>query len=485
MHKAISKYGLAAHLALLAVAPLFLFPFGAEEWAAKAVLWLSLLCTVWMLLEPSRRVDEMLHEARSRVFSSVLKDPVFWICVFLVAVSAVRCLNGGVSMKYDAEHSLWSVTQAAQPFLPGCVDGCGFLPFASVVSTTVIIQACRHALGKSARVCFLFSAAFLAAAAAVAAALICAFGGEESVRLALCSLADPTYAGTAFGLCLMGSMVAIVGSFERKWKRPMPLLAFAVGGSGLGLYLFAPDFVAVVYAAGTLLTLIYSLVYAQRRIGGLAVPKSLAFLLIAAVPPVLFVMGVVPASVKASKFAFLAGDGGAGILPEGFAQLRDLLTGIAVKVWREHPWNGTGLGSFGLDIRFNAADADWSVFVPGQAGALNGWMQMLAERGIAGLAFFLIPVLGLAAAWGARAFFAIREVFAAKHRRLGALIFHPVCVLGVLAPAATAACGFFDHSFWRAETVMLTAAMFAMAGSAFPTVKKAGDVPDGEKATEK
>ena len=41
--------------------------------------------------------------------------------------------------------------------------------------------------------------------------------------------------------------------------------------------------------------------------------------------------------------------------------------------------------------------------------------------------------------------------------------------------AAVAACGFYDHSFWRSEIMMLVAAMFAMAGSAFPAPKKADD----------
>ena len=423
----------------------------------------------------------MLHEARTRVLSAISKDPIFWICLILVVIAFTRCLNGGVAMEYDAEHSEWAIRQASAPFLPGCITGLGYLPFASVVGVTVIIQASRHALGKSARVCFLFAAAFLAAIAAISAALACAFGNEGAIRLAQCSLADPTYAGNAFGLCLMGSMVAIVVSFERKWQRVMPLLLVAVGGSALGLYLFAPDFIVLAYAAGTLVVFLYSLAYAQRRVGGLVIPKCMAFLLISLIPPALFVMGVVPESIKETKFTFLSGGEGVALFSKEFAQMRDILTGVAYKVWKEHPWNGTGLGSFGMDIRFNLVDADWAALKPGQAGALNGWMQMLAERGILGIVFFMVPVVGLVMAWSMRAFLSVRDVISSKYHRFGDLVFHPVCPLGFIAAVLTAACGFFDHSFWRAETVMVVAAMLAMAGSAFPAVKKA----DEESVTEK
>jgi len=414
------------------------------------------------------------------VLTAVSKDPIFWICLVLVVVSLTRCLNGGVAMEYDAEHSEWAIRQASLPFLPGCVTGSGYLPFASVVAVTVIIQAARHALGKSARVCFLFAAAFLAAIAAISAALACAFGHEGAIRQAQCSLADPTYAGNAFGLCLMGSMVAIVVSFERKWQRAMPLLLIAVGGSVLGLYLFAPDLVALAYVAGTLVMFLYSLAYAQRRVGGLVIPKCMAFLLVSLLPPALFIMGLVPEPIKEMKFAFLFGDEGATLFSKEFVQMRDILTGVAYKVWKEHPWNGTGLGSFGMDIRFNLVETDWAALKPGQTGALNGWMQMLAERGISGIVFFVVPVVGLAIAWLTSSFLSVRDVLSAKHRRLGALLFHPVCPLGFIAAVLTAACGFFDHSFWRAETVMVMAAMLAMAGSAFPVVKKA----DEESVTE-
>lgn len=475
MHKAISKYGLAAHLALLAVAPLFLFPFCGDVWTARAVIWLSLIAAGWTVLEPSRRADETLHDARFRVASSIALDPLFWFSLVLVMLAAIRWLNGGIEMVYDAEKSVWSLSEARVPFLPTGTEGSGYLPFAAVLGVAVLMQAGRHALGKSARVCFLFVAAFLAGVAAVVAALACVFGNPVALEYAACSTVDATYPGVAFGLCFMGSMVAVAGAFERKWNRAMPLLAIAVGGTAVGLYLFSPDMVIVVHAACAVVVVACALAYAHLRMGGLVVPKCLAFLLVAAIPPVLFVMGVVPEGIKAQKLVCFFGEEGAGLVPNGFFELRSALSGIAEKVWKESPWLGTGLATFGLDIRFNASETDWAVFASNQTGALNGWMQMLAERGIAGVVFFVAPLLFLLWTYVSRAFCAVADIFAKSRHGFGALVFHPVCALGPVAVAAVAACGFYDHSFWRSETMMLVAAIFAMAGSAFPAPKKSDD----------
>jgi hypothetical protein len=480
VQKAISKYGLAAHLALLAVAPLFLFPFCGAVWTARVLLWLSFLAFVWTLVEPSRRQGEMLHDARFRVFLSVFRDPLFWFSLFLSLVAFVRWLNGGVAMAYDAENAVWSLRAPALAFLPGSVSGSGYLPFAATLAATVLMQGCRHALGRSARGAFLFIASFLAGVASVSAIVAAACGHAGVLAAAACTTSDATFVGNAFGLHLAGAMVALVVSFERKWKSAMPLLIVAIGGCGAGLYSFAPDYVIAVYALATVLALGLSLMYAGRKVGGLVVPKCLAILLISAAAGVLFAMWVVPASVREARFAFLSQEG-ASFLPDGFIAARDSLSAIAASVWKEHPWLGTGLGSFALDIRFNATPDDWALFPSSQAGALNGWWQMLAERGIAGVILFASPLLFLAWTYVLRAYEAVRKAVASR-RPAELMALHAACWIGPLAIAATAACGFIDHSFWRPETMMAVAAMFALSGSALPAVAKK---TDEESETEK
>ncbi len=473
MQKAISKYGLAAHLALLAVAPLFLYSFIGATWTARVVVWLCVAACAWLLMEPSRRKGEMLHDARARVFASIVADPLFWFSLVLLAVAAIRCLNSGVAMAYDAQTGLWTLRSPAIPFLPGSVDGSGGLPLATVAGVLVLMQAGRHALGKSARVCFVFLSSFFAGIAAVVLCIALFCGHDVTIALAGCSARNATYLGVAFGLYLSASPVALVGAFERKWKTVLPLTIVSMGGCGLGLYVFSPDFVILVFSSSTLVMLAIALVYAQRKTGGLVVPKCLAFIFIAALAGFLLSMGIVSDEVKSARLAWIFEDGGK-LFPDSFIAMRDLLSSIAAEVWKSRPWNGSGLGSFGIDIRFLAKPEDWRMLLPGQTGALNGWWQMLAERGITGTVLFLSPLVFLAWTYFAR--FASAIVKAATSRHVaGILNLHPMCWLGPLLAVATALCGFIDHSFWRSETMMAVTAMFAMAGSAFPAAAKHAD----------
>lgn len=421
----------------------------------------------------------MLHNARWRVFLSVIRDPLFWFSLVLVVISAIRLVNDGVAMVYNAETMQWSLGQPHISILPGGLDDVGYLPFSAVIASSVIMQACRHALGKSARVCFLFAASFLAGISALVLAVALFCGHHGVVSAASAATEDATFIGNAFGLHLAGGLVALIGAFEQKWKRAMPLLIVSIGGCGVGLYSFAPDLVIMAYAVAAVIVLALSLLYAQNKIGGLVVPKSLAFLLISIAAGLLVVISLVPDSVKEVRFAWLFQDG-IKLLSDEFIAARDALSSIAQSVWKNHPWIGTGLGSFYLDIRFKATPEMWSLFPATQVGCLNGWWQILAERGISGVIFFLSPLVFLLSTYAMRCFAAVKHSFEYRKSVVG-FFYHPICWLGPIAVMVTAACGFFDHSFWRAETMMAVAAMFAMSAPAFPAVAKQSDsIGDGE-----
>ena len=132
MQKLIGKYGLAAHLALVVVAPLFFTP--------TTVIWLSVLAVLWFLKEPSRVGFEQLHDARKRVLSSLWRDPVFWVFLLLTVIAGVRAANSGVALAYDAETASWSVTSPMCTFLPASADGVGFPFFAGMVAVFVAVS---------------------------------------------------------------------------------------------------------------------------------------------------------------------------------------------------------------------------------------------------------------------------------------------------------------------------------------------------------
>ena len=74
----------------MTVAPLFLFPFCGEEVIAKVLLWFSLLGAVWNVMSPSVKGNERPHDARLRFAYEVVRDPLFWAGLVLVAFAGIR-----------------------------------------------------------------------------------------------------------------------------------------------------------------------------------------------------------------------------------------------------------------------------------------------------------------------------------------------------------------------------------------------------------
>ena len=468
VQKFISKFGTAAHLAILAVAPLFLYPFCSGDTIATVTIWLSLPAAVWTLTEPSRRSSEMLHDARERVVHEVIRDPLLWILLSVLAFAGLRWANSGIALVYDAEQTVWRIGQQPVPFFPGCTKGAGYGPFATVLASTVLLTGCRHALGKSARIAFLFSCSALAGVAAVTAVVAGHFGHAGAQAAMACSTKTAAYAGSAYGLYFLAGVVSLVGAFECGWNKQMLLFSMAIGGSATGLYFFAPVPVIVLYLVAGAVVLLLCCGYAGVKLGGSVAFKCVAGMILASFVPVLCVMGFASQELNEARFSVFGADG--RLFDETFFPLRDLLSRIAAKVWGEHPWIGTGLGSFPLDIRFNAVEADWGVLPPGQAGVMQGWWQLLAERGITGALTFVLVL-------GALGFAFVRRLCGGFRRRF----FLPACALGPVALIVVAVETFIDSSFMRADVMLCVGALFALAGASFPQAKrKASDEGPGQ-----
>lgn len=552
MQKLISKYGLAAHLALLAVAPLFLFPFCAPAQIATAELWLCAVAFVWTLMEPSRRNDEMLHDARKRVVRTMVRDPLLWIMAVATVFAIVRWANGGIALKCDFNDGspFWYLSEPACAFLPGSVSGQGYTAFVGVWAVLVLILGCGHALGKKARVSFLFIASTLAGLAAFVALGVGLWGGEGALRAIWCAdMKTASFVGTAFGLCLIAGLVALVGCFEFHWNRAMPLLVFAVSGNVAGLYFFAPTCVILVFLAATVVMLLISFAYAFLRLGFTAMAKCVSVLLITLFIAVIAVGGVsflgeksarevalrvrtVKMTSNAEKAAvetrdlaqsaiYLASSNrvsfvtGQPLFPRYFAERRTVLSEVAARIWKDHPWLGVGLGGYRLSLRFAVTSEDWKTFNPkvdepsmGEAlkqgfgdvdeferlggfvtmpsawrsiGAdrvetpFNGWWTLLAERG-------LIGALALAVVLGGLLYHFIRRLIGAVGRR----VFVPSCAVGIVALLALVAETFVDASFLRPEVLSTAAAFLAVSVSSFPLARKRiGEAAGAAKAKEK
>lgn len=460
MQKLLAKYGLAAHLALLAAAPLLLFPFCADSVIASVLLWLSIPAGLWTLLEPSMRGFEHLHDARKRVLREIIRDPVFWVSLALVIYTGIRSVNTGIAVAYDAEVSSWHLTEAQFPFLPGVVGEGGVLPFAAAVSLVVLLQGCRHSLGRSARMAFLLLSSSLSGFGAVLALLAIRHGHSGALAFLLSvGRFECSFVGFAFGLYLFAGVVSLVAIFQNRWYLSLALLILSVGGNGAGLLAFAPPYIVIAVLAAVLVMVAYASAYSFILANVSTGSKILVLSCTALVIGGLIVAMSVSSSVLSARLDAYVGF---ELLPSRFWESRELLSGVASETWKAHLWNGTGLGSFPLDFRFGATNEGWALFPRGVQLMPNGWWLALVERGIVGLVFFALPLVFLVVTYFCRLGGWVRELF----------LPHPACLMLPLVLALFVGVGFFDCSPLRAEACVALATLLAVSAAAFPRMKR-------------
>lgn len=455
MQKAIAKYGLAAHLALLAVAPLLLFPFYGASEIAVAMLWLSLAGAWWIVLEPSLRGGEMPHDARRRVFRAISRDPFFWVALAVAAFAGLRALNTGIAMSYDFETRSWSVSSAAFPLLPGSFASSGDLPFAAAVAFGVVVVGCRHAMGRSARMAFLLMSSALSGAAAAWLLLLYGHGNAAAKAALECAPDWLFHPGVAFALYLMCGTVSLLAAFERGWNAAVLLVVFSVGGNVAGLFAFCPAIDAVVFAGAAVLLFAAVFLSAWRTLQGSGKFRLFVVFSVAVVLGGLMVVAALPDGVVAAKVApFVSRE----LLPDGLLDRRGVLSAAAFKSWTSHPWAGVGMGAFQFDLRFSIAAADWVRVPRGMSAVPNGWWQLLVERGIVGAVAIALPFGLLLFTYFRRAAGCVRA------RRLPGA----AALVAPLALAALACTALFDCSLLRADVIVVVGAILAVSAKSFP-----------------
>lgn len=421
--------------------------------------WLSALALVWILVEPSKRSGEMLHNARTRVAAAIVGDPVFWLLIVISVVSLVRFLNDGIRMAYDVENIRWYMAEPAFPFLPGSVSGAGALPFMTVVAMIVLSVGLRHALGRSARISFLALSSFFAGVAGFVAVGMAMCGNPAMVSATLCKTSVSSFAGSAFGMYALAAVASLAGSAELKWSGLKPVLIVALGGSLAGLWFFAPPFAVLVFLVAAIAVWIVSMVYLAFAASVLEAVKMSAVVLIASMIAFLLCFAAVPEGVNESRLAMLAGFD--AMFPAKFFETRKALASIAMKVWRENPWAGSGLGSFPIAIRFNATYEDWLLLKVSQPSALNGWWTFLAERGLVGALSAITVLVFLAVSF-------VRRLVHGSLRRT----FVPFIALAVAAVAALAAETCFDEAVSRSDVLLAAFSFLCLSVWAFPPKKQ-------------
>ena len=460
MQKLIAKYGLAAHLAILAVAPLILFPFCTDRVVATVLLWLSLLTGLWMVLGPSVRGGERLHDARHRVASTLLSDPLSWVLLGGIIFSGFRALNTGIAFRYNAETAVWYVSSAMVPIFPGVVDSSGDLDFAVTVAFFVLVQSCRHSLGRLARMAFLLMAAAFAGLAAIVSLWALREGCPVVGPLWPSSVSGSwSFAGYSFGLYLIGGLISLVAIFENKWNMAVLLVLLGVSGAGAGMFAFASDYQILAFSAAVLVVLLYVTFYLYWTMRSSSELKFLVVVGISLTLGGLIAVFFLPPDVLAGRIASFES---LRFFSEQYWGLRKLLSDVAFGTWTSNLWIGTGLGSFFFDFRFAAKPEDWLLLPANVTALANGWWLVLVERGIVGFVFLTLPFGFLLVSYVRRLFVNLSGMCAP----------HPTVLLLPLTLVLFVGGAFFDCSAFRADALLVIGALAAISAIAFSARKR-------------
>ena len=86
-------------------------------WLAPWTPWLALLIGEVALVLPEQRREESLFDARRRVWRGVVRDPLTWCSVALIAFLTLQWLNACVTVEWNPEARAWQMPSPVSPAL--------------------------------------------------------------------------------------------------------------------------------------------------------------------------------------------------------------------------------------------------------------------------------------------------------------------------------------------------------------------------------
>ena len=475
LYQNISKYGLATHLALAAALPAALAQFVSASALSVALLWISLAAVVWLIVEPSVLSGETVSRARMRVFTHVLHDPLSWFFLVVWIFSFARWLNSGVRLAFDAEASTWAVKAASASFLPASSGETGFFPLALAVSMGIVAIGVKHALGRNARIWFGLATGAISAIGACIAVVHVGLKAEPFLSMSFAEFGAESFCGTMFALFLPIAIACGVQAEDCGMTKCRLVFAWAVAGNGLGAYFFLPSILSAAYLSIAAVVAIISLVILKVRSGAAAMARAasmLAFGIIIAIfsailPPFSDVL-----KAKADGFA------AENVFPPALKERNEALSRISKAIWLEHPWSGSGVGSFTLEAPFFADKEEWAVLPPQPSIGSNGFYTLIAERGISGALLWGIGIGLLVYFWCSRLVGSFVWQKQQDEGRSWLMNVPAVVWVGPLVLLVAFADTFFSSNFpLTGMSACVTAAM-PLAAAYFPKAKRNADHKD-------
>jgi O-antigen ligase len=391
IQKILTKYAVALHIAVIGAFALFCLQ--RQSAAGAPFFWLTLIAVEMACLLPSVHHEETLMDARLRVLSSIVWDPMFYLLLVLVLFFAAQGMNGGCELKYEPGADVWRMGAPKIPWLPFAVKAeMGYRWTAIVFAALSIGLVFRDVLSKGSKRLALQILAGVSGAVGLVLAAMTLYGSP--IPGAKLAASFYQFSGTCFGFWAVAALGIHADMTLHETRGHSLLLFFGVVGNLVGLLFFAEALQAGLFLLAALGMAVFSVSKLSGRMKKRDFLKGTISLLIIVAAIVFLLVYVFPGNPCTKKILSVMNID--DYLKQFFAN-RGLRASAAMAIFQEHPWVGVGAGGFGefVGLFVPQDGGSWALIQKDQACVLNDYLQMLCEYGVVGATLVLAALLTL------------------------------------------------------------------------------------------
>lgn len=399
MTKKLLKYGVAFHVALMVIYSSWARG-GSSPYYLWALPYLALGVLEMMLLLPPASRDETPETAVGRLFRGLVRDPITYLGLALLAFLTIQWANGPCELVESAEaFSGWDYTKPPAPSLPFCVDRFEALqPLLWFIAVIVAVLAIRNSVKPSGRY-------FLLKLIVVNGALLSVLGFAQLLTCPgklywyrvipvyfFSTFGYPNHGGTFFVMTTalsIGLLIRAIGDAEHRRESGWLTLVFIANAAGI--YGSLSRAAIIMGSLIIVVFFIYALFYLSTRVSRprLMATASIAFFIACCVA----IFAFTPGSPLKRELDTVDWENFSSSVYEG--DRKDLAEG-AIDIWRDHPWTGVGGWGFRRYVGLYFPEEKWQeLLAHGRANVHNDALQFLCEHGMIGFGLIVAITLVL------------------------------------------------------------------------------------------
>lgn len=376
---------------------------GSNSYYFWALPWICLLTLEMMFVLPPRMHGQSPRGAVRHLLRRIVRDPVFYFGVALLAFLTIQWLNGPRELEWIAADSEWRFTDPPVPDLPSCVDQDGakqvLLWFMAVVTAVIAVRTC---LDKTAKY-------FVLRAFCINGALLAILGMAQMVSSPhklfwyrpmpvqfFATFGYPNHAGAFFVLVSAINIGLVIRALANLDERNHPILySVTLIFNIMAAYLSLSRAAMILETCLIVFGLIYGCIYLYSRIGIAGVAK-----IFAATVAIFVCLAFMALSDKgfSKEFKTITSDNVSNV----YKTDRKMLADAAVKIWQDNPWPGVGGWGFKNHVGLYVPQKDWKILrQAGKANVHNDLLQFLCEHGAigGGLIFAIVVTIVIHLGW--------------------------------------------------------------------------------------